>query len=86
MITSTDGLNWEKAKQYKLTPKVIPFDDGKLWKPERMERPFVLTSDKGLPIMLYVACKKGDMLSVNIALPLSASRYESGAEPQTSKR
>lgn len=71
MMTSHDGYTWEKATQYVLTPKEIPFDDGTIWKPDRMERPFVLTDGQGRPRMLFVACKKGDM-STDIALPLSA--------------
>ena len=70
MMTSTDGLAWEKAAQYRLTPRVIPFDDGTSWTPDRMERPFVLTDGRGTPRMLYVACKKGRM-TANIALALA---------------
>lgn len=70
MMTSEDGINWGKAAHYKLKEKGIPFDDGTIWRPERMERPFVLTDQHGQPEMLFVACKKGNM-SVNIALPLS---------------
>ncbi len=73
MMTSTDGFNWEKAAQYKLSPKGIPFDDGTIWQPQRMERPFVLTDERGRPQLLFVACKKGNMV-VNIALPLSAAK------------
>lgn len=69
MITSTDGIKWDKAKQYNLTPKTIIFDDGTSVKPGRMERPFMLTDEKGIPQMLYCACKIGD-ISVNIALPV----------------
>ena len=69
MITSVDGYNWEKATQYKLTPKIIKFDDGSRWKPQRMERPFVLTDSQGQPILLFVACRQ-DNMSANIALPL----------------
>ncbi|MFG0251951.1 MAG: glycoside hydrolase family protein [Phycisphaerales bacterium JB038] len=70
MMTSTDGYRWERAGQYELTPKVIHFDDGTTWKPDRMERPFVLTDAAGQPQMLFLACKKGNM-SVNLALPLA---------------
>lgn len=73
MMTSMDGLNWEKAAQYKLSPKRIPFDDGTTWEPQRMERPFVLTDGLGRPQLLFVACKKGNT-AVNIALPLSAAK------------
>jgi hypothetical protein len=76
MMTSDDGINWEKAKQYRLMSKGIPFDDGTVWMPQRMERPFVLTDEQGSPIMLFVACLKGNM-SANIALPLKVC----GSEP-----
>lgn len=76
MMTSADGINWEKAKQYKLMSKGIPFDDGTVWMPQRMERPFVLTDEKGSPIMLYVACLRGNM-SANIALSVRIC----GSEP-----
>ncbi len=71
LMTSVDGLNWERAKQYRLSPKEIRFDDGGVWKPERMERPFVLTDEKGRPEVLFVGCKKGD-LAANFALTLTA--------------
>ena len=69
MMTSADGYNWEKAAQFELAKKGIPFDDGSTWMPERMERPFVLTDDDGKPLLLYVACRKGND-TANIALPL----------------
>lgn len=69
MITSSDGIEWEKATQYRLTPKSIRFDDGSVWKPNRMERPFVLTDERGVPQFLFAACRKGGM-SVIVALPL----------------
>ena len=49
--------------------KSIPLDDGTDWKPPRLERPFVLTDEKGTPVMIYVAIMdKGG--SRNIAIPL----------------
>jgi alpha-L-fucosidase len=70
MMTSADGYTWEKAAQYRLISKHIPFDDGSSWEPDRMERPFVLTDEKGRARMLFVACKRGDM-AVIVALPLT---------------
>lgn len=69
LVTSHDGYAWKKAEPSVLAPKGIPFDDGSIWMPGRMERPFVLTDESGAPQMLYVACKKEDA-SFNIALPL----------------
>lgn len=71
MITSSDGIHWEKASRYCLLEKRIPLDDGTLWTPGRMERPFVLTNDRGQPEMLYVACKEGNSTCV-VALALDA--------------
>ncbi len=69
LITSDDGYSWRKAKPFKLTPKQIALADGSVWKPQRMERPFVLTDSAGNPQILFVACRKGNA-SFNIALPL----------------
>lgn len=69
MIESRDGLEWRRSGQFELTKRVVAFDDGTDWVPERMERPFVLTDRRGRPQVLYVACKKGDH-SVNLAIPL----------------
>lgn len=70
MVTSTDGIEWQKATQYELMRKGIPFDDGTVWMPDRMERPFVLTDELGQPQYLYLANRKGNMTAI-VALPLS---------------
>ncbi len=69
LITSKDGFAWEKAANSPLTTKEIRFDDGSIFKPDRMERPFVLTDEAGKAIVLYVAIKKGDF-ACNIQLPM----------------
>ncbi|HAZ65931.1 MAG TPA: hypothetical protein DCY41_04140 [Opitutae bacterium] len=56
MITSEDGLNWGKSAQFELTPKVVHLDDGTIWKPDMMERPYMLCDEKGNPTHLIVAC------------------------------
>ncbi len=71
LISSKDGYNWQRAKYPRLSEKVVRFSDGSSWKPQRMERPFVLTDDRGRPQMLFVACKRGND-SLNIAIPLKA--------------
>lgn len=58
-VSSADGINWKKATEYVLTPKVISMSDGSVLKPNRMERPFVyLENDE--PKVLSVAVKNGD--------------------------
>ena len=69
MITSEDGLNWEKSVQFELTPKVINFDDGTSWKPAMMERPYMLRDEKGSPTHLVVACGSTKHTSI-VILPL----------------
>ncbi|MBI9017400.1 MAG: alpha-L-fucosidase [Phycisphaerae bacterium] len=60
MITSTDGLNWQKANQYELKSKEVLFDDGSILKPDRMERPFVYTDKTGKPLFLFFSVKKAN--------------------------
>ena len=69
LITSKDGYNWAKAKNGTLAKKQILFDDGSTIKPDRMERPFVLTDESGKAIVLYAAIKKGDF-ACNVQIPL----------------
>jgi hypothetical protein len=71
MIESADGLAWRRATHFQLTTRAVRFDDGSVWTPQRMERPFVLTDSRGVPKMLYVACKLGNH-SANLALPLGS--------------
>ena len=69
LFTSKDGIKWNGPTLF--MKKEIPLDDGRIWKPARVERPFVLTDDNGVPIMIYVAIfDKG--ISGNIAIPLKA--------------
>ena len=59
MISSKDGINWDKATEYALMQKVVPRSDGSKLKPDRLERPFVYTED-GEPQVLSLAVKKGN--------------------------
>lgn len=59
MMTSANGIDWEKAVDYKLTPKTLKKADGTLYKPEKMERPFVYI-EKGKPTVFSVAVKDGE--------------------------
>ena len=49
--------------------KYFKLKDGTIWKPERVERPFVLTNEKGQPIMVYVAVADKNV-NGNIAIPI----------------
>ncbi|MDB4335147.1 glycoside hydrolase family protein [bacterium] len=59
LMESVDGLNWEKAQNYKITDKKILLDDGSILTPDRMERPFIYI-ENGKPNVLCLAIKKGD--------------------------
>lgn len=68
MMSSPDGINWEKASDYVLTPKELKMEDGSILKPDRLERPFVF-QENGEVIVLGLAGKIGDE-SVVITIPL----------------
>jgi hypothetical protein len=55
MIISRDGTHWEEAAQFTLTRKQAKLDDGKIFTPARMERPFMLLDADDKPSRLYVA-------------------------------
>lgn len=59
LITSEDGINWRKAKHYKVCKKEIPMADGTIMKVDRMERPFVYV-ENDVPTLLCFGVKKGD--------------------------
>ncbi len=69
LITSPNGYEWSKAKQYRVCSKQILFVGGNSWQPDRLERPSVLTDVAGQPLTLFLAAKKGDR-SFNIHLPI----------------
>lgn len=68
MLTSADGLNWVKAKNYEVCKKEIPYTDGSVLRPERMERPFVF-QENGIPASLSFGVKQGDDAYI-VILPL----------------
>lgn len=59
MISSPDGINWEKASEYKLMPKYILLANGDTLKPDRMERPFIYIENDE-PQVMSLAVKKGN--------------------------
>lgn len=58
MVSSTDGLNWQKATEYTVLPKRYEIGTESII-PDRMERPFVYVENNE-PQVLSVAMKKGD--------------------------
>lgn len=59
MVCSPDGINWEKANEYKIMSKNVPLKNGDNIKPDRMERPFIYCENNE-PQVLSLAVKKGD--------------------------
>ncbi|MGM9478524.1 glycoside hydrolase family protein [Pedobacter sp. GSP4] len=68
LITSADGINWDKANGYVINHKEIVMADGSTLKPERVERPYVFV-EKGKPVVLAVSVKQGNE-SWNIFIPI----------------
>jgi hypothetical protein len=59
MVSSCDGINWEKALNYIIMPKIILMSGNRLIKPDRLERPFIYIEDNE-PKVLSLAVKKND--------------------------
>lgn len=68
LVSSTDGLKWQKASEYRIMPKEIKKQDGTILKPDRLERPFVYEENGNL-LTLGLAAKQGDE-SFIIFIPL----------------
>ena len=73
MITSVDGVNWEKSNEHVLMTKKVKMDDGSILVPDRLERPFIY-HEKGEPKVLSLAVKKGDE-SYSIFIPIEKAVY-----------
>jgi hypothetical protein len=69
LVTSADGLSWEKARGYQGIPKKIPVLDGTTLAPLRLERPFIYQENNELKV-LCLAAKEEDT-SFTIFVPLS---------------
>jgi len=70
LFSSKDSYQWQPASQPVLMKKEFLLDNGEIWKPKRVERPFVLTDDNGKPVMLYVAVSDNGTTG-NIAIPFA---------------
>ena len=73
LITSADGINWKKAADYWMTPKVVKMADGSDYIADRLERPFVFYED-GKAKVLSLAARKGNE-SINICIPIENLPY-----------
>ena len=73
MVTSEDGINWEKSNEYVLMPKQVKMADGSILVPDRLERPFIY-HENGEPKVLSLAVKKGDA-SYSIFIPIEKAAY-----------
>ncbi|WP_245891580.1 glycoside hydrolase family protein [Flavobacterium faecale] len=69
LFNSKDGFDWQQDERNIFMKKEFILSDGTLWKPKRVERPFVLTNEKGQPIMIYVAVYDNNV-NGNIAIPI----------------
>jgi len=69
LFNSENGSDWQPDERSIFMEKKFALTDGTIWKPERVERPFVLTNKNGQPIMLYVAVADKNV-NGNIAIPI----------------
>jgi len=68
LVTSADGIIWEKASGYKGIPKKIPRQNGETLSPDRLERPYIYQENNELRV-LCLAAKEGDT-SYTLFVPL----------------
>lgn len=71
-LTSSDGIKWSEAEPFIFMQKQFKLSDGSTWKPKRVERPFVLTDEKGRAQWIYLAIyDQGN--SGNVVIPFEQS-------------
>ncbi|WP_236973479.1 glycoside hydrolase family protein [Membranihabitans maritimus] len=58
-ITSQDGIQWKKAKDYEIMPKEVSLENEGVLTPDRLERPFVYKDESDIRV-LGLAAKDGD--------------------------
>ena len=59
MITSSDGIHWEKASEYELMTKEVLLANGDKIAPNRLERPFIYVENNE-PQVMSLAVKEDD--------------------------
>jgi len=74
-LVSEDSFTWREAEPFTFMQKQLELSDGKTWKPQRVERPFILADGNGRATWVYLAifdkAKSG-----NIAVPLNRGKTE----------
>ena len=75
LITSEDGLNWKKAKYYKVIEKSITMKDGTEIDASRLERPFIFVED-GEPKVMTVAIRESSGKTYSIFIPLKKEKQK----------
>lgn len=70
MITSEDGLHWEKARHYRVGPKAFVRTDGSIFRMHRMERPNVVCDGNGIPRVFLSSYTDGRNRSGVLTVPL----------------
>lgn len=68
-LVSEDSIKWREAEPFMFMRKQFSLSDGSIWKPERVERPFVLTDGEGRAEWIYLAISE-EGITGNLALPL----------------
>lgn len=75
LFNSVNGFDWQQDERSVFMKKEFVLSDGTLWKPKRVERPFVLTNEKGQPTMIYVAVYDNNV-NGNIAIPIEYKKAD----------
>ena len=68
MITSADGIHWEKACNYRFSGKGFTAADGSVFTAQRMERPSVWTDDQGIPQVFISSYRKSHATGVTTGI------------------
>jgi hypothetical protein len=73
MITSKDGIHWQKARHYLFSDKGFKSVYGSTFKAERMERPSVFTDEQGIPQVFISSYRKGNTTGI-FTIPMAEEK------------
>jgi alpha-L-fucosidase len=73
LVTSKDGINWEKSNEFVLMQKKVSLKDGGILIPDRLERPFIY-HENGKPKVLSLSVRKDDE-SYGVFIPIKENPY-----------